>query len=230
MSKYFFSFFLVFFINIELSSQENNIENDSISIKKTYGIRLGLDLSKQLRMLTEDYKGLSLYSDLKIKEDIFVVLEFGNDNKTINDENINSKVDGYYYKLGFNYNFYKNLPGLNNEIYFGIRYGMSKFNNELLSFKVYDIDNNWNNESIVVNRKFNNLNAGWVELILGFNAEISKNIYMGISLRVNRLISQQIPSNYTNFFIPGFNKVTENNNFGTGITYNLIYQIPILKK
>ena len=129
-----------------------------------------------------------------------------------------------------NYNFYKNLPGLNNEIYFGIRYGMSKFNNELLSFKVYDIDNNWNNESLVVNRKFNNLNAGWVELILGFNAEISKNIYMGISLRVNRLISQQIPSNYTNFFIPGFNKVTENNNFGTGITYNLIYQIPILKK
>ena len=108
MSKYFFSFFLVFFINIELSSQENNIENDSISIKKTYGIRLGLDLSKQIRMLTEDYKGLSLYSDLKIKEDIFVVLEFGNDNKTINDENINSKVNGSYYKLGFNYNFYKN--------------------------------------------------------------------------------------------------------------------------
>ena len=230
MLKYFFSFFLVFFINIELSSQENNIETDSISIKKTYGIRLGLDLSKQIRMFTEDYKGLSLYSDLKIKEDIFVVLEFGNDNKTINNENIASKVNGTYYKFGFNYNFYKNLPGLNNEIYFGIRYGISKFNNELLSFKVYDIDNNWNNESIVANRKFNNLNAGWVELILGFNAEISKNIYMGISLRVNRMINQKIPSNYTNFFIPGFNKVTENNNFGTGITYNLIYQIPILKK
>ena len=84
MLKYFFSFFLVFFINIELSSQENNIETDSISIKKTYGKRLGLDLSKQIRMFTEDYKGLSLYSDLKIKEDIFVVFEVGNDNKTIN--------------------------------------------------------------------------------------------------------------------------------------------------
>ena len=114
MLKYFFSFFLVFFISIELSSQENNIETDSISIKKTYGIRLGLDLSKQIRMFTEDYKGLSLYSDLKIKEDIFVVLEVGNDNKTINDENISSKVNGSYYKFGFNYNFYRNLPGLNN--------------------------------------------------------------------------------------------------------------------
>ena len=53
---------------------------------------------------------------------------------------------------------------------------------------------------------------------------------MGISLRVNRIINQKTPSNYTNFFIPGFNKVTENNNFGTGITYNLIYQLPILRK
>ena len=181
-------------------------------------------------MFTEDYKGLSIYSDLKVKEDIFVVFEIGNDNKTINNENISSKVNGSYYKFGLNYNFYKNLPGLNNEIYFGLRYGISSFASELLSFKVYDIDNNWNNESIVVNRKFNNLNAGWIELILGFNAEISKNIYMGISLRVNRIISQKTPANFTNFFIPGFNKVTENNNFGTGITYNLIYQIPILRR
>ena len=63
MLKYFFSFFLVFFISIELSSQENNIETDSISIKKTYGIRLVLYKIKQIRMLTEDYKGLSYYSD-----------------------------------------------------------------------------------------------------------------------------------------------------------------------
>ena len=59
---------------------------------------------------------------------------------------------------------------------------------------------------------------------------MSKNIFMGISLRVNRIINQKTPANFTNFFIPGFNKVTENNNFGTGITYNLIYQIPILRR
>ncbi len=230
MLKYFFSFSLVLFINFQLSTQENKIEIDSILIKKTYGVRVGLDLSKQIRMLTEDYRGLSLYSDLKVKEDVFVVFEIGNDKKTINNDNISSKVNGSYYKFGLNYNFYKNLPGLNNEIYFGLRYGISYFDSELLSFKVYDIDNNWNNESIVVNRKFNNLSAGWVELILGFNAEISKNIFMGISLRVNRTINQKTPTNFTNFFIPGFNKVTENNNFGTGITYNLLYQIPILRK
>ena len=51
-------------------------------------------------------------SDLKIKEDIFVVLEVGSDKKTINNENIRSKVNGSYYKFGFNYNFYKPLEHL----------------------------------------------------------------------------------------------------------------------
>ncbi len=53
---------------------------------------------------------------------------------------------------------------------------------------------------------------------------------MGLSLRLNRMLKQDIPENFTNLFIPGFNKVTENNNFGTGITYSIIYQIPIIKK
>lgn len=230
MSKYFFSLIFIFFINHNLFTQINEVQIDTNLIKKTYGLRLGLDLSRQIRMLTEDYKGLSLYSDFKIKENVFIVFEAGKDNKTIDDENVSSNVKGSFYKLGFNYNFYKNPPGLENEIYFGFRYGISNFNSELLSFRVFDVDNNWNDESIVVNRRFNNLSAGWIELILGFNAEISKNIIMGISLRLNRKINQKMPTNFTNFFIPGFNKVTENNSFGTGITYNLLYQIPVLRK
>ena len=68
------------------------------------------------------------------------------------------------------------------------------------------------------------------ELILGFNAKISKNIFMGTSLRLNRMINQKSPENFGNLYIPGFNIVTEDNNFGTGITYTLTYRIPIVKK
>ena len=53
---------------------------------------------------------------------------------------------------------------------------------------------------------------------------------MGASLRLNRMIKQKKPANFKNLFVPGFNKVTENNNFGTAITYSIIYQIPIIKK
>lgn len=210
-----------------MSSQS---ESDTIYVKNKYGIRAGIDLSKQIRMLTEEYSGLSLYGDIKIKERLFIVAELGNDQKTIETENINSKLSGSYIKTGFNYNLYNNLPGLNNEIYVGLRYSQSLFKNELIDYSVYNKDRFWNDQRILEYKEFDNLKSSWIEFVVGFNSEIKNNLFMGLSLRLNRMLKQDIPENFTNLFIPGFNKVTENNNFGTGITYSIIYQIPIIKK
>ena len=210
-----------------MSSQS---ENDTIYVKNKYGIRAGIDLSKQIRMLTEEYSGLSLYGDIKIKERLFIVAELGNDQKTIETENINSKLSGSYIKTGFNYNLYNNLPGLNNEIYVGLRYSQSLFKNELINYSIYNKDRFWNDQKILEYKEFDNLKSSWIEFVVGFNSEIKNNLFMGLSLRLNRMLNQDIPENFTNLFIPGFNKVTENNNFGTGITYSIIYQIPIIKK
>jgi len=210
-----------------MSSQS---ETDTIYVKNKYGIRVGIDLSKQIRMLTEEYSGLSLYGDIKIKERLFIVAELGNDQKTIKTENINSKFSGSYIKTGFNYNLYNNLPGLNNEIYVGLRYSQSLFNNELIDYSIYNKDRFWNDQRILEYKEFNNLKSSWIEFVVGFNSEIKNNLFMGLSLRLYRMLKQDIPENFTNLFIPGFNKVTENNNFGTGITYSIIYQIPIIKK
>ena len=210
-----------------MSSQS---ESDTIYVKNKYGIRAGIDLSKQIRMLTEEYSGLSLYGDIKIKERLFIVAELGNDQKTIETENINSKLSGSYIKTGFNYNLYNNLPGLNNEIYVGLRYSQSLFKNELIDYSINNKDRFWNDQRILEYKEFDNLKSSWIEFVVGFNSEIKNNLFMGLSLRLNRMLKQDIPENFTNLFIPGFNKVTENNNFGTGITYSIIYQIPIIKK
>ena len=210
-----------------MSSQS---ESDTIYVKNKYGIRAGIDLSKQIRMLTEEYIGLSLYGDIKIKERLFIVAELGNDQKTIETENINSKLSGSYIKTGFNYNLYNNLTGLNNEIYVGLRYSQSLFKNELIDYSIYNKDRFWNDQRILEYKEFDNLKSSWIEFVVGFNSEIKNNLFMGLSLRLNRMLKQDIPENFTNLFIPGFNKVTENNNFGTGITYSIIYQIPIIKK
>ena len=210
-----------------MSSQS---ESDTIYVKNKYGIRAGIDLSKQIRMLTEEYSGLSLYGDIKIKERLFIVAELGNDQKTIETENINSKLSGSYIKTGFNYNLYNNLPGLNNEIYVGLRYSQSLFKNELIDYSIYNKDRFWNDQRIIEYKEFDNLKSSWIEFVVGFNSEIKNNLFMGLSLRLNRMLKQDIPENFTNLFIPGFNKVTENNNFGTGFTYSIIYQIPIIKK
>ena len=66
--------------------------------------------------------------------------------------------------------------------------------------------------------------------VIDSNAKISKNIFIGTSLRLNRMINQKSPENFGNLYIPGFNIVTEDNNFGTGITYTLTYRIPLVKK
>ena len=226
---------LKFFISVAiiiLFSEKNfsQTENDSVVVKNKYGIRIGLDFSKQIRMLTEDYKGLSLYGDVKIKERLFIVSELGSDEKELRTDNLRSKFSGNYIKAGLNYNLYNNLPGLNNEIYVGFRFATSKFKSEILEYLIYNKDHFWSQDPIFDNIINKGLNANWVELIIGINAELLNNFFVGLSLRLNRMLNQKKPENFTNLYIPGFNKVTENNNFGTGLTYSIIYQIPIIKK
>ena len=226
---------LKFFISVAiiiLFSGKNcsQTENDSVVVKNKYGIRIGLDFSKQIRMLTEDYKGLSLYGDVKIKERLFIVSELGSDEKELRTDNLRSKFSGNYIKAGLNYNLYNNLPGLNNEIYVGFRFATSKFKSEISEYIIYNKDRFWSQDPIFDNIINKGLNANWVELIIGINSELVNNLFMGLSLRLNRMLNQKKPENFTNLYIPGFNKVTENNNFGTGLTYSIIYQIPIIKK
>ena len=220
----------IIFIFLFFSKNNSQIVKDSLKIKNKYGIRVGVDISKQIRMLTEEYNGLSLYGDLKIKERLFIVSELGRDTKKINNNNLNSEFSGNYIKAGINYNLYNNLPGLNNEIYIGFRFAVSEFNSQISQYNIYNKDQFWIQESISESLIYKNLNANWFELIIGINSELVNNFFMGISLRLNRMLNQKKPENFTNLYIPGFNKVTENNDFGTGITYTLIYQIPIVKK
>ena len=225
--KFFISVAIIILFSVKNFSQT---ENDSVVVKNEYGIRIGLDFSKQIRMLTENYKGLSLYGDVKIKERLFIVSELGSDEKELRTDNLRSKFSGNYIKAGLNYNLYNNLPGLNNEIYVGFRFATSKFKSEISEYIIYNKDRFWSQDPIFDNIINNGLNANWVELIIGINAELLNNFFVGLSLRLNRMLNQKKPENFTNLYIPGFNKVTENNNFGTGLTYSLIYQIPIIKK
>lgn len=225
--KYIISFFTAIIV-FPLFSQQ---ENDSTITKSIYGLKIGMDLSKQIRMLTEpNYKGLVLMGDYRLMDKLFVAFELGTEDKLIENEVLNFKTKGSFIKIGANYNVYKNLEDLENEIYVGLRLGTSNFDHKLNSFKVYNTNQYWNQNEIVNYEEFQNLNSTWFELIFGFKAEVINNTYMGISLRLKRLLDQNEPPNFSNLYIPGFNKVLENNNIGVGITYSLQFRIPIYKK
>ena len=79
-------------------------------------------------------------------------------------------------------------------------------------------------------REISDLSASWLEFIFGIKAELFANIYIGGSIRLGFLISEKEPENFKNLYIPGFNKVTDDSNFGVGYNVSLSYFIPFYKK
>ena len=204
MLKYFIKTILIT-VSLSSFSQETSVI-DSLSKQSVFGIKIGLDLSKQIRMLTEsDFKGMVFTGDYKINERLYLATEFGSEEKKVSNEVLDFNTEGTFLKLGANYNVYNNREGMDNEIYVGFRYAIGNFNHKLNSYTIYNLDNYWNQNLVNSNIDFNNLNANWFELVFGFNAKIINNIYGGLSLRLKRLLNQNIPENFNNLYIPGFN-------------------------
>jgi hypothetical protein len=213
-----------------LMAQEKT--TDTISdTKDTYGLRVGIDLYRTTRAFYDDnYKGLEVVGDFRITKKIYLAAELGNENKTVVDDRLDFTSRGSYLKFGADYNFYQNWLEMDNQIFIGMRYAFSTFSQELNAFKIYTPhpfygESQW----IPSGDKFNGLTAQWVEIVVGFKAELLNNLYGGISLRLNRMISQNQPASFENLFVPGFNR-TYSGTIGTGFNYTLTYSVPIYKK
>ena len=75
MLKYFIKTILIT-VSLSSFSQETSVI-DSLSKQSVFGIKIGLDLSKQIRMLTEsDFKGMVFTGDYKINERLYLATEF----------------------------------------------------------------------------------------------------------------------------------------------------------
>jgi hypothetical protein len=205
-------------------------EKDTIAEKDIFGIRVGVDISKPIiALFKDDTKGFEIVADARVYKNFYAAIEFGNDNVTTIEDYLNFTTEGSYIKIGGNYNAYENWKGMTNEIYVGARYGLSFFNQTLNSYTPNIYGTYFDAETIEPNTTYNNLNAHWVEFVLGLRAETFKNFYMGFSLSFKALLSSKEPDNFQNLYIPGFYKVSLNN-LGFGFNYTLTYLIPFNKK
>lgn len=196
-----------------------------------YGLRVGVDLFKLTRALYDkDYKGIEFVGDYRLTKKYFLAAELGNENKTTDDSRLNFTTKGSYLKAGFDYNAYENWLDMENIISIGLRYGFSSFNQELNSYKIYNANPYFGEvPAIASGEKFNGLSASWIEVVAGIKAKVFDNVFMGFSLRFNRLVSNKTPDNFDNLYIPGFNR-TYNGDFGVGFNYTVSYFIPLYKK
>ena len=207
------------------------IKNDSIVKTDRYGFRVGVDLYKLTRAFYDkNYKGLELVGDYRLTKKYFLAAEVGNENKTTDDDRLNTTAKGTYIKAGFDYNGYENWLNMENVISIGMRYGFSSFSQQLNTYKIYNANPYFGEvPAITSGTKYNGLTASWIEVVAGVKAKVFDNVFVGFSLRLNTLISNKKPDNFDNLYIPGFNR-TYNGTFGVGLNYTVTYLIPFYKK
>ena len=248
MLKSFIKLIFIFWVVIGVG-QESNPEStpaDSIVYKDIYGLRLGIDLSRPIRTLVDDeYQGAEIMGDFRITRRLYLAAELGNEKLSRveslgSDDNPNQseiydyESSGSYLKLGVDFNTYQNWYGMNNSIYFGGRYAASAFSQTLNSYSIFDSNRYWNPDDFVAGieepEKFSGLNASWLEFLFGMKAEIFNNFFAGASVRLAYRVTNKESDRFRNLWIPGFNKVTEDSNFGVGYNYYISYLIPLYKK
>jgi hypothetical protein len=237
----------VFFISLlgglygGLGQQEEvlpSIVADSLEVKEKIPLtlRFGADLYRIVRSQTsDDFNGFEAVADLRVGEKFFLALELGNVETTKQVEQVNFTTEGTYLKVGFDYNMYENWEGMDNHVTVGLRFASSSHSQFLNNYTVLDRTRFWPSSDIPISTGYAtgerpNLNAQWFEVVVGFKVQLLKNIYMGLSLRLNRLLNDKLPENFDNIYIPGFNKKTEDNIFGAGFNYTLTYSLPFGSK
>lgn len=228
MSKFIFSILLIL---TSLLVNGQTIKTDSIPPKiEKYGVRFGADISKLIQSFYDkNYTGIEFVGDYRLTKNYYLAGELGNENTTVEDNRLSFTTQGTYLKVGFDYNSYENWLDMRNMLYIGMRYGASTFSQTLNSYNIYNTSNYFPEAPTVISgEKFNGLTSQWIEVVLGLKAEVLKNIYLGFSVRMNRLLTNTKPDNFDNLYIPGFNR-TYNGDFGIGFNYSVSYFLPLYK-
>ena len=222
--------------NMLVSQTELNL-SDSLVIKDKLltinKLSLGIDLFKPIKSSSDgDNLNYEIVGDLQLTENLYLAGEYGIVDRIIEDENINFNSSGSFLRIGFNYNMFENWVGMDNSIYLGLRYATSNFSNKIINYTVRNQDSYFSNlvENDFQTIEYSGLSGNWIEIIAGLKVETFKNVCLGFSLRLNKLLSDSEPDNFDTLFIPGFNKVTDDNTFGSGFNYTLTYSIPLRKK
>jgi len=237
MSRFFINLSLILFTCLAFGQTKPIDLNpkDSVEHKQTYGIRLGLDLSRIITSsLDDNYSGFEIVADYRLTQNLYIATEVGNEKKTKQEDLFNFTTSGSYLKIGVNKNNYANWYGEHNLIYLGGRLAFSTFENTLNNYQYFDTNRYWNSENFSngsdVPENFSGLSATWLEAVFGTKVQLFSNIYMGASIRLGLIISQKEDDRFPNLYIPGFNKVTFDSNFGIGYNYSISYFLPLYKK
>ncbi|PHN93228.1 hypothetical protein CSC80_09815 [Maribacter sp. 6B07] len=237
MSRYFISL-IVLLTTVTVLGQNKPIDlnpKDTVEHKQYYGLRLGIDLSRIITgSLDDNYTGFEIVADYRLTQNLYLAAELGSEEKTRQEDLYNFTTSGNYIKIGVNKNNYANWYGERNLIYIGGRLAFSTFDNTLNNYQYFDTNRYWNPDDFAngsdTPENFSGLSATWLEGVFGTKVELLHNVYVGASVRLGLILSQKEDERFPNLWVPGFNKVTWDSNFGVGYNFSISYFLSLYKK
>lgn len=164
--------------------------------------------------------GSEVSVDVSLKNRFFPVAEIGYASIDTEENGVSYKSAAPYFRIGMNYNTMFKKKTLN-QLYVGARYGFCAANYDVKSPPI--VDGIWTGQ-IPFSYTGEHTNAQWLELVFGLRAQVYKNFMMGWAVRYKSRISIEETSHCTPYYIPGFG---ENKTTNFGITYSLIYKLPL---
>ena len=190
-----------------------------------------VDLVKLGRTAFEDnYNGFEIGADYRLTKRIWLSAELGADDHLFDEGNLLVNTTGAYFKAGGIYNFHTNWIGMDNFLFGGFRVGFSTFSHTLDEFTVTVRDGFFPPDVRTPGTEFDNLNATWIEFMVGARVEVFKNLYLGLNMQLKFMATQSEINNFDNLFVPGYNITNDTSSFGFGFGYTVHYLFPLYSK
>lgn len=209
-----------------MTAQKNSTENNTSSLVFK-GIGVSADLFGGISTLFNDYISGEVSINANFGNRFFPVIEagYGSTDTTNETTGIYYKSGAPYYRVGLNYNFFYNKEGKLKDyrLYALARYAATSAEYDVVTPPITDPV--WGSTTSL-DLKGVKASCSWFELGVGVEAKISKNFYMGWSIRYKTLIKTESSENSEIWYIPGYG---ENKSGCFGATYSLIYNIPFGK-
>jgi len=188
-------------------------------------IRAGIDIAGPGIYLS-DKNNLSMegYFSFDKSEKMAYVLEAGYLNYKYSQYNYDYTSKGVFARLGVDFNLLK--PGTSPGKYWagiGLRYGMSLFNSETLSFQH---ENYWGTVTSSIPSK--KAMGHFIEVAPGVKTEIFRNFSMGWTIRLKLLISGGGGRDLRPIYFPGYGNGGKRT--AAGISYFITWNIPYKTK
>ncbi|MBN2698934.1 MAG: hypothetical protein JXR52_08915 [Bacteroidales bacterium] len=193
---------------------------------RTFGPRLGIDMARFAYLFADPrQKGTALSLDFEVYKNIYPALELGFNSTAFERETFSYASRGFFGRIGLDYNL---LPvkdrSVHHIIYAGTRYGTGLFSHR--AEHIITPDNYWGD--YVRDEYRNNLTGHWLELNAGIRTEVADNFFMGWTVRYMFLISAGKDEIMTPYLVPGYGRADFNRS--AGISYWIMYRIPLIKK